>query len=96
MTTPTTMDHGATAAGSGEIAATTAASAMPSATPPAAPTVASVTDSTRNCRRMSVRRAPSDLRMPISRVRSATAISMMFMITIPPTTSEIPGRKGSA
>ena len=27
--------------------------------------------------------------MPISRVRSATAISMMFMITMPPTMSEI-------
>ena len=27
--------------------------------------------------------------MPISRVRSLTAISMMFMITMPPTTSEM-------
>ena len=32
------------------------------------------------------RRAPSDLRSPISRVRSVTLASMMFMITIPPTT----------
>ena len=38
---------------------------------------------------MSPRRAPSALRMPISRVRSVTLTSMMFMITIPPTTSEI-------
>ena len=45
---------------------------------------------------MSVRRAPSDLRKPISRVRSATAISMMFMITMPPTTSEIATSPGSA
>ncbi len=33
--------------------------------------------------------APSDLRMPISCVRSVTLTSMMFMITIPPTTSEM-------
>ena len=38
---------------------------------------------------MSLRRAPSALRMPISRVRSVTLTSMMFMMTIPPTTSEI-------
>ncbi len=34
---------------------------------------------------MSRRRAPSDLRMPISCVRSVTTASMMFIITIPPT-----------
>ena len=34
---------------------------------------------------MSLRRAPSDLRMPISWVRSVTTASMMFMITMPPT-----------
>ena len=34
-------------------------------------------------------RAPSDLRTPISRVRSVTLTSMMFMITMPPTTSEM-------
>ena len=38
---------------------------------------------------MSRRRAPSALRSPISRVRSLTTISMMFMITMPPTTSDI-------
>ena len=41
----------------------------------AAPKRLSVADSTRNWRRMSFRRAPSALRMPISRVRSATATS---------------------
>src|SRR6267143_389002 len=95
-TTPTTMDHGATAAGSGVRAATAPASPIPSATPPAAPTRASVVASTRNCRRMSRRRAPRDMRMPISRVRSATAISMMFMMTIPPTTSDTATRPGRA
>ena len=37
---------------------------------------------------MSRRLAPSALRRPISRVRSLTTISMMFMITMPPTTSD--------
>ena len=35
---------------------------------------------------MSRLRAPTDLRMPISCVRSVTTASMMFMITTPPTT----------
>ena len=35
---------------------------------------------------MSLLRAPTDLRMPISCVRSVTTASMMFMITTPPTT----------
>ena len=35
---------------------------------------------------MSWRLAPTALRIPISRVRSLTDISMMFMITMPPTT----------
>jgi hypothetical protein len=40
---------------------------------------------------MSLRRAPRALRTPISRVRSATATSMMFMITIDPTMSPMAG-----
>ena len=39
---------------------------------------------------MSRRRAPSARLIPISRVRSETVASMMFMIPIPPTSSEIP------
>ena len=38
---------------------------------------------------MSLRLAPIALRMPISRVRSVTLTSMMFMTPIPPTSSEI-------
>ena len=38
---------------------------------------------------MSRLRAPIALRMPISRVRSRTDTSMMFMIPMPPTMSEI-------
>ena len=49
----------------------------------------SVRASTRNWARMSRPRAPMALRMPISRVRSRTDTSMMFMIPMPPTTSEI-------
>ena len=90
--TPATIDHGATVAGSGETAAMNCASNIPSPMPIAAPTVLSVAASTRNCDRMSHRLAPSAFRMPISRVRSATATSMMFMITIAPTTSPIAGR----
>ena len=38
---------------------------------------------------MSERLAPTALRIPISRVRSVTLTSMMFMTPIPPTSSEI-------
>ena len=55
-------------------------------TPIRPPAPASTADSTRYWFRMSRRRAPSDLRMPISCVRSVTTASMMFMITMPPTT----------
>ena len=37
----------------------------------------------------SPRSAPIALRMPISRVRSVTVTSMMFITPIPPTSSEI-------
>ena len=47
------------------------------------------TVSARNWTTMSIRRAPSARRIPISRVRSVTLASMMFMIPIPPTRSEI-------
>jgi hypothetical protein len=49
-----------------------------------------ITDSTRNCRRMSRRRAPRALRTPISRMRSVTDTSMMFMTTTPPTMRLMP------
>ena len=38
---------------------------------------------------MSERLAPTALRMPISRVRSVTLTSMMFITPMPPTSSEI-------
>src|SRR5687767_4177365 len=87
-----TIDQGATSAGRGVFHSMTLAITTPSTMPTSAPSVLSVAASTRNCRRMSRRRAPRDLRIPISRVRSATATSMMFMITRPPTTSPIAGK----
>jgi hypothetical protein len=50
------------------------------------PTPVRVMASVRNCHRMSRRLAPRALRMPISRVRSVTDTSMMFMTPTPPTT----------
>ena len=93
---PDRMDHGATAAGSGVTCLTIQASASPNPIPASAPARESAADSTTNCARMSPRRAPRAFRMPISRVRSLTAISMMFMMTMPPTTSEIATKPGNA
>ena len=39
--------------------------------------------------RMSLRRPPIAILRPISRVRSVTETSMMFMMPMPPTMSEI-------
>ena len=44
----------------------------------------------RNCIWTRQGSAPTDLRMPISRVRSCTDTSIMFMIPIPPTSSAMP------
>ena len=59
------------------------ASTMPR-TPPSRHTS---TASIRNCWRMSLWRAPTAMRTPISRVRSVTDTSMMFITPMPPTTS---------
>ncbi len=47
-----------------------------------------VSASTRNCARMLRGLAPTAMRTPISRVRSVTDTSMMFMMPMPPTRSE--------
>src|SRR5256885_4480946 len=85
-TTPTRIDQGATAAGTRGSAAPAAARPMPPPNPPGAPPGARGAAPAPNRRTESRRRAPSDLRMPISRVRSATPISMMVMMTVPPPT----------
>jgi hypothetical protein len=60
----------------------------PTAMPRSPPMRDRVTASTRNCSKMSRPRAPTAIRRPISRVRSVTETSMMFMIPIPPTKSD--------
>src|SRR5882672_6354160 len=61
---------------------------MPRPMPINPPMTLNVTASTRNCTRMSPPRAPTAMRMPISRVRSVTLTSMMFMMPMPPTMSD--------
>ena len=67
---PSTTDQGSTMAGSGLTWLMIQATRNPSTVPTMPPNVDSVIDSVRICHRMSRRRAPSDLRRPISRVRS--------------------------
>ena len=81
-------DQNCTAAGSGDTLLMMIATTKPMKVPATPPSTDSVTDSVRICQTMSRRLAPSALRRPISRVRSLTTISMMFMITMPPTTSD--------
>jgi hypothetical protein len=50
----------------------------PKATPIAEPAAPRISASSRNCRRMSCRRAPTESRSPISRVRCSTDASWMF------------------
>ena len=63
--------------------------AIPRPMPITPPMLDSVIASTRNCDRISSRRAPTAKRMPISRVLSTTETSMIFMMPIPPTTREM-------
>jgi len=63
---------------------------IPTIIPITPPTMLKAIDSTRNCSKISMIRAPTDFRSPISRVRSVTDTSIMFMTPIPPTTSETP------
>src|SRR5436309_9858666 len=66
-------------------------SAIPDANiTPMTPPVADMTDdSITNWNMMSRRVAPTDLRNPISRVRSVTLASITFMITMPPITRKM-------
>ena len=67
----------------------TITTATPRVVPNMPPMLVCTTASMMNCMVMSRRLAPSARRMPISRVRSVTVASMMFMMPMPPTTSEI-------
>src|SRR3977135_3267888 len=70
--------------------------ASPAATPAAPPARLMTVASTRNCSSTCARRAPIAMRMPISRVRSVTDTSRIFMIPTPPTRSEIDARIASS
>ena len=76
-------------AGNGENLLTSHATPPPMAIPSSPPVPVRVIASVRNCHRMSRFLAPSALRTPISRVRSVTETSMMFITPTPPTTSPI-------
>ena len=52
--------------------------------------------SSTNCVRMFAGVAPMDMRRPISRMRSVTETSMMFMMPMPPTTSVITEKTSSS
>ena len=88
MPMPSATDQTSIAAGIGVNVAIVSAMTAPSIVPMTPPKIDSTTDSVSICAMMSERRAPSALRRPISRVRSVTTISMMFMMTMPPTTSD--------
>ena len=75
--------------GRGVVAPMSQASPLASSRPSIPPRMHSSADSIRNWTRISLRRAPMALRRPISKVRSFTLTSMMFMTTMPPTTSEM-------
>ena len=62
---------------------------MPNIIPIMPPVTLKSTASIRNWFNMSIPRAPTDMRSPISRVRSVTDTYMMFIIPIPPTTKEM-------
>ena len=61
----------------------------PIASPVRPPTNPMRADSATNCRMIAPWLAPMALRMPISRVRSATDIVIVFTTDRPPTSSEI-------
>ena len=76
-----------------EIATENAAPMMIPATPPV---TLRNTASARNCSSTCSRRAPIAMRRPISRVRSVTETSRMFMMPMPPTSSEIEATAASS
>ena len=82
------MDVSEMSAGQFFTAAMIFAAAIPARMPMIPPTTLSKIASIRNCVRISRPCAPTAMRVPISRVLSVTLTSMMFMIPMPPTTSD--------
>ena len=87
MSLVTRVDHSVPMRNRPSMAVARVSPAMtPMMPPPKVRNTASVT----NWATMSRRLAPMACRMPISRVRSVTETSMMFMIPMPPTSREMP------
>src|SRR5512135_2828768 len=85
MTMARTTEAGWTLDGMAVVAETILATEKPRRMPATPPIAEMTEDSMRNWKRISLRRAPTAMRMPISLVRSETDTNMMFMITMPPT-----------
>src|ERR1041384_3183432 len=83
ITRPSTTQSTGIAGGSFRYHATPLPPRMPQTTPMAPPTSHSTTASMMNCVMMLRFFAPTARRMPISRVRSVTLTSMMFMMPMP-------------
>ena len=62
---------------------------MPAPTPMSPPRLVSTAASVRNCHKMRLFLAPMAFFRPISRVRSVTDTSMMFITPMPPTSREM-------
>ena len=88
-TTETTMDSELIATGTEAILEISCARAMPIPTPMIPPMLVSTEASVRNCARMLPFFAPIAYFSPISRVRTVTDTSMMFITPIPPTSREM-------
>src|ERR1700761_686682 len=89
-TKDSTTDDSDTIVGQPRVSVTTCVDTKPSKTPMTPPVTLISTASIRNCINISLPRAPIDIRNPISLVRSVTDTYMIFMMPIPPITSEIP------
>src|SRR3989454_10062503 len=85
---PSSATQPRTTAGNGVSWRSRRARENPRATPMRPPARHCARTSTRNWRAMSRWVAPTERRKPISRVRSVTLTSVMFMMTMPPTTEE--------
>src|SRR5512135_1117640 len=83
-----TIDSGDTTVGQPDIEEMTIDVETPVMMPMMPPMRDRVSASMMNCSLMSHVFAPMAMRMPISRVRSVTDTSMMFMMPMPPTRSE--------
>ena len=88
-TTAITMAGKLTATGAEVMREMISARPMPAPTPTMPPMLVSTAASVRNCHRMRLFFAPIAFFRPISRVRSVTETSMMFMTPMPPTSSEM-------